>query len=178
MQWRTKVRLSATVCLLTAFIAANIGNGAAAEGDAPVVHLSANHIAMQDAEAAARRHLDRFLSNVLSETGTAPDEAALKVAVPTADQGAEVIWVTPFAVLEDGVFIGILANQPRTTTAVKAGDAIRFHRDQVRDWSFMGTDAKLYGSYTTRVLLPHLAQEQAAQIAHHLSDVPMPAEWR
>ncbi len=178
MQWRTKVRLSATACLLAAFIGANIGNGAAAEGDAPVVELSANHLAMQDAEATARRHLDRFLSNVVSETGAAPEEAALKVAVPTGAHGAEVIWVTPFAVLGSGVFVGILANQPRATTAVQAGDAIRFHRDQVRDWSFVGTDAKLYGSYTTRVLLPHLGQEQAAQIAHHLSDLPMPSEWK
>ena len=177
MRWRTKVRLSATLALIGATFLANLGQGASAEDADPVVTLQAGHAAMSDAEAAARRHLDRFLDHVVKADGATLDGAAVKIAVPTGDGHAEVIWVTPFAQTSDNGFLGVFANTPRAIPNASEGDAILFERAQVRDWSFMGADTKLYGSFTTRVLLPHIPREQAAQIAAVLSDVPVPAEW-
>ena len=177
MRWRTKVRLSATCALIGAAILANIGEGASADGTGPVVTLAAGDAAMSDAEAAARRHLDRFLAHVLEPDGATTHGAAVKIAVPTGDGHAEVIWVTPFARISEDGFLGVFANAPRDIPGASAGDAVRFHREQVRDWSFFGPDAKLYGSFTTRVLLPHIPREDAARIAAALSDLPVPREW-
>lgn len=177
MRWRTKVRLSAILCLIGATVVANIGQGVAADEPGPVVQLAAGDAAMSDAEAAARRHLDTFLGHVLREDGAAIEGAAVKIAIPTGGAHAEVIWVTPFAQTSDNGFLGILANTPRHIEGASAGDAVAFSRDQVRDWSFFGEDARLYGSFTTRVLLPHIPRSEAAKIAMVLSDVPLPAGW-
>ncbi len=177
MRWRTKVRLSATLCLIGATVVANLGQGAAADETGPVVQLAANHAAMSDAEAAARRHLDTFLAHVLMEDGATIEGAADKIAIPTGGAHADVIWVTPFARTSTDGFLGLFANTPQHISGASAGDAVAFSRDQVRDWSFFGEDAKLYGSFTTRVLLPHIPQTEAARIAMVLSDVPLPAGW-
>ncbi|MGR3514371.1 MAG: DUF2314 domain-containing protein [Paracoccaceae bacterium] len=177
MRWRTKVRLSATLALIGATTLANIGVGASAEDASPVVTLQAGHLAMSDAEAAAQRHFKMFLAHVLKPDGATLEGAAVKIAVPTGNGHAEVIWVTPFAQTTPTQFLGAYANTPQSIPNAVEGDAVAFEAGQVRDWSFMGSDTKLYGSFTTRVLLPHIPREQAAQIAAVLSDVPVPAEW-
>ncbi|MEM7753339.1 MAG: DUF2314 domain-containing protein [Pseudomonadota bacterium] len=177
MRWRTKVRLSATLALIGATFLANIGGGASADDAAPVVTLAAGHAAMSDAEAAAQRHFEKFLVHVVRPDGATLDGAAVKIAVPTGDGHVEVIWVTPFAQTTADGFIGAYANAPQNIRDADVGDAITFQRAQIRDWSFMGPDTKLYGSFTTRVLLPHIPRDQAAQIAAVLSDVPVPREW-
>lgn len=177
MRWRTKVRLSATLALVGATFLANIGNGASADDVGPTVTIQANHAAMTDAEAAARRHFDQFLSHVLQPDGATGHGAAVKIAVPTGDGHAEVLWVTPFAQTSAHGFMGLYANPPQSIAGAEIGDAVAFDRAQVRDWSFVGVDTKLYGSFTTRVLLPHIPQADAAQIAAVLSDLPIPREW-
>lgn len=177
MRWRTKVRLSATLALIGATFLANIGAGASADDAGPVVTLQAGHAAMSDAEAAAQRHFAKFLSHVLKPDGATLEGAAVKIAVPTGDGHAEVIWVTPFAKTSEDGFLGVFANAPREIPGASAGDAIAFDRAQIRDWSFVGQDTKLYGSFTTRVLLPHIPREQAAQIAALLSELPVPQDW-
>lgn len=171
------MRISATLALVGATLLANWGDGASAEDAGPVVTLQAGHLAMSDAEAAAQRHFDRFLMHVLKPSGQTLESAAVKIAVPTGNGHAEVIWVTPFAQTTENAFLGVFANAPQAIPSAKAGDAIVFEKSQVRDWSFMGADTKLYGSFTTRVLLPHIPREQAAQIASVLSDLPIPSEW-
>lgn len=177
MRWRTKVRLSATLCLVAATVAANLGQGAAADDTGPVVQLSASDAAMNDAESAARRHFDQFLSHVLTESGATMEGAAVKIAIPTGGEHAEVIWVAPFAQTSPDGFLGQFANAPQHIKDATVGDTVAFHRDQVRDWSFFGKDSKLYGSFTTRVLLPHIPRSEAAKIAMLLSDVPVPTDW-
>ena len=177
MFWKTKARVSALVYVAGLFVAANLGHGAAVEKETPVVQLSANHLAMREAEATARAQLDLFLSNVVTAEGVAHEQAAVKVAIPTDDGNAEIVWITPFAMLGGGQFVGILANAPRNIQESEEGDAVHFDHAQVRDWSFVGQDDKLYGSYTTRVLLPHLNSAQAEQIGAYLSDAPLPADW-
>lgn len=177
MRWRTKVRLSATCALIGAAVLANIGEGASAEDTGPVVTLAVGDAAMSDAEATARRHLDKFLDHVLEPDGATMHGAAVRIAVPTGSGHAEMIWVTPFARTSEDGFLGVFANAPRDIPGASAGDAVRFHRSQVRDWSFVGADAKLYGSFTTRVLLPHIPRKEAAHIAATLSEVPVPREW-
>lgn len=152
-------------------------NRAAAEAADPVVEYTNDDARMNAAQKEARAHLDRFMAEVLDGDGVSVEGAAIKVAVAVdGTSNFEVIWVAPFA-SRDGGLIGLLANQPRDI-AGNAGDPIRFSRDQVRDWSFFGPDGKMYGSFTTRVILADLEPAEAAQIAALLSDAPTPDHWR
>lgn len=177
MKWKTKARLSAAAYLLLASIAANVSPGIASGNSAPTVSFAESQPAVEAAQATARMHLDRFLDHVLQEQGTARADASIKIALKIDEANVEMIWVTPFASLGGDQFVGRLANAPRSTSQWQDGDAIHFSRADVRDWSFSGPDGRLFGSYTTRALLPHLTSEQAAQISSLLSDSPEPAWW-
>lgn len=180
MNWKTRGRIAGLAIVATSFISANadqtIGPAAAGADNDPVVEFTNSDTAMNAAQEQARRHLDRFLSLVLDNDGIARDDAAVKVAVPVGGDNVEVIWITPFAV-QDGMVIGALANEPRDISGVHLGDVMTFAPDQVRDWAFTGPDGRLYGSYTTRIMLDDLDPGRAAEIALLLSPDPVPPGW-
>ena len=126
----------------------------------------------------ARETFDAFLAAVLAEDGEAMPDAAVKVAIPLADgpQTTEVIWVTPFRRLDGGGFEGRLANQPVYFDA-RAGDTVPFGAGDVRDWYVYGSDGRMYGSFTTRVMLPDLAPADRVGLEEILSDDPLPTDW-
>lgn len=180
MHFRTKGRIAGLAMLSVAFLATNAfpstGPVRAAASD-EVALFSDGDSRMNAAQVTALETFSRFLDHVLDDQGLARADAAVKVALPLeGDTGTEVIWVTPFA-RRDGLFVGALANEPRFLTGLAAGDVIAFDAGQVRDWSFYGTDGKMYGSYTTRVILADLAPDQAARIRDMLSAEPLPAGW-
>ncbi len=177
MRWKTKARLTATAYILGLMVAANLGTGSAADAGAPVVELPAGQAAIIKAEEDARRQLHLFLGNILNADGVAHDDAAVKIIMSSENGPAEVIWVTPFSALGGGQFVGMLANTPQVIKNHAEGDAVYFDESQIRDWSFVGPDSRIYGSYTTRVLLPHLSKAQADQIGAYLSPRPIPADW-
>lgn len=180
MHIRTKGRIAGLAIFGAAFLATNAfpstGPVSAATGD-DVVLYSGGDDRMIAAQDAAQKHFSRFLDHVLNDLGQARADAAVKVAIPLeGDAGTEVIWVTPFAI-RDGLFIGALANDPHFLTGLFAGDVIAFDGNQVRDWSFYGPDGKMYGSYTTRVILADLTPNHAARIRALLSPDPLPSDW-
>ncbi len=179
MHWKIKGRIAGILLLAGSFVSANhdliAGRAAAGDGD-PVVSFANDDPTMNQAQSEAISHLDQFMSLVMQNNGVARGDAAIKVAMPTDGAGDEVIWVTPFAI-HNGAFLGRLANEPQALPKYRAGDTVHFIREQVRDWSFMGPEGKIYGSYTTRALLPHLDPNQAAEIALLLSDNPLPMDW-
>lgn len=180
MHIRTRGRIAGLALLCAAFVATNAfpstGPVSAATSDT-VVMFSESDARMNAAQDAALTHFSRFLDHVLEASGQARADAAIKVALPLeGDAGTEVIWITPFAE-RDGLFIGALANEPRFLTGLTAGDVVSFDASQVRDWSFYGPDGKMYGSYTTRVILADLEPDQAAQIRALLSTQPLPSDW-
>lgn len=180
MHIRTKGRIAGLAMMSAAFLATNAfpstGPVRTSTGE-DVVVFSDDDLRMSTAQDTAQKHFSRFLDHVLNDQDQARADAAVKVAVPLeGEAGTEVIWVTPFA-RRDGLFIGALANEPRFLTGLVAGDVIAFDGGQVRDWSFYGPDGKMYGSYTTRVILADLAPEQAARIRALLSTNPLPSDW-
>lgn len=182
MHWKTGGRIAGIGLLMVSFVSANAGYGSAPRSyvaaAASDVVQAAGHAAsaMSAAEDAALRHLDRFFARVLNGSGAADSDAAVKIALPLRGGGTALAWIAPFA--PDGErFIGVLATQQRAIEGYQPGDIVSFGRDQVRDWSFFGEDGKMYGSYTTRVLLAALDPEMTSAIADILSDEPLPAGW-
>ncbi len=163
-------------CAAFGWFASDFSGNAA--GSDNVIEYGQGDMTMNDAQSEAQKHLPTFFANVLDEQGVAAEGAMVKVAFPVTIDGVsghEVIWVGPFG--RDGnEFKGLLANRPRDMDA-QAGDLVEFTEPMIRDWMLRGPDGRLYGSYTTRVMLADLDKETAAQIAASLSEHPVPANW-
>lgn len=164
------------ICLAVGWFASG-SSADAAESD-KVVEYGKGDLSMNSAQAEAQKHLPVFLANILDEQGLAAEGAMVKVAFPVTIDGVsghEVIWVGPFARL-DGSFKGMLANRPRDMTE-QVGDVVDFSEDMIRDWMFPGPDGRLFGSYTTRVMLKDLDADTAARISAALAPEPLPRGW-
>lgn len=178
MDWKTRGRIAGMTLFALSFVSANgrtaLQPAAAGAGD-PVYAYTAADPRMNAAETEAQARFTQFLAHVLDAEGIARPDAAVKVALPVAGGGHEIIWISPFG-QQDGTFAGVLANEPDFIDG-QLGDVVTFTAEQVRDWYFFGPDGLMYGSYTTRVMLDDLQPGQAAQIAALLSADPLPAGW-
>ena len=146
----------------------------------PIIQFSDDDPEMQAAMAEAVRTLPRFLVDALGPDGVSLEGIAVKVSL-VSDRTVpgmtdEIIWVAPFARL-DGGFAGLLANEPQALGGLKAGDRVDFNQSQIVDWSFAGPDGKLYGNFTTRVMLPHLSPADRASLTEALSETAVPDFW-
>lgn len=180
MNWKMRGRVFGLALLSVNFVAANagysVGPAQAASSD-PVITYEQSDSAMNAAQAKARVQLGAFFDNVLDTEGNLTADAGVKVAVPVEGGGVEVIWVSPFG-MQDGAFVGLLANRPQSIKDKQVGDPITFSEAQVRDWYIYGDDGKMYGSYTTRVMLADMSASSAARVREMLSPSPVPASWQ
>ena len=153
-----------------------IGGPGDSEASGTIDYSKAN-ATMNDAQAEARDHLDTFLAMALNARGVAGQGMLVKVAFPTSTPDeTEVIWVGPFSADGDG-FEGILANEPVDIPAASDTGRVTFTHAMIRDWMFPAPDGRLFGSYTTRVMLKDLDAETAARISASLSSEPLPEGW-
>ena len=162
--------------LITAATVACFALGASAKDGDSVINYEQLDAQMNAAQDEARAYLDTFFANILDENGFSQDGSGVKVAFPIGGDSVEVIWVSPFG-QRDGQFIGVLANRPRDIEGYSVGDTITFERDQIRDWYVFGPNGKMFGSYTTRVMLADMSADAAAQLAEMLANPPVPADW-
>ncbi|MCB2136455.1 MAG: DUF2314 domain-containing protein [Rhodobacteraceae bacterium] len=153
---------------------------APAWGQDPTVDVATDDPAMVRAYDGAAATLPAFLDRSGALTGTAGPLFSVKIAVPVDDTGMddEVIWVSNVRIRRNGKAEGTLDNEPVAMPGKHAGDRIKFHLDDIRDWSLIGADQKLYGHYTTRVLLDHMDGAQADALRRILSENPVPADWQ
>ncbi len=158
--------------IIAAFVA--LSPAAAFAGD-PVVQFETENAEMNTAIGSALDSMDAFLSHVLDSQGNAADGALVKVALETS-YGHENIWVDQFTVASGGGMTGKLANEPNDLPGKHFGDTVKFDRASLRDWSVF-LDGKLYGNFTTRVMLPHLDPDSRAQLEQVLSATPVPQDW-
>jgi uncharacterized protein YegJ (DUF2314 family) len=105
----------------------------------------------------ARAELDQFLA-----LASAPpvETSGYKLKVMVRDgENTEHFWVIPFSREPEG-FVGTLANDPRVVRNVKAGQRLRFSRDQISDWGYV-RNGRQVGSFTVCVLFKKMPEEQA-----------------
>ncbi len=151
-----------------------------AQAQDPTINVPASDPAMSRAFSEAAETLPVFLEHSGALSGGSGDGFSIKVEVPVdhSEMDDEIIWVSTFAVKPDGIAHGLLDNEPVAIKGKRIGDRIEFHRDSIRDWSFVGHDQKLYGHYTTRVLLDRMSPASAAQLQQFLAQDPVPTSWR
>ncbi len=169
------------ISVMLSFIAPISGMAQSASGD-PTVDFSDADQRMNAAIEDARSTLPKFLANVVNKEGYSLPRTALKVSFPitlgtAGETGNEIIWVSPFLLLENDTFVGLLANQPSWMEDLNLGDEVSFNMEQIEDWSYTSSDGKLYGNFTTRVMLPQLSQEQRSGLEDVLSKEAVPLTW-
>lgn len=104
--------------------------------------------------------------DVVAETG------GLKVAFPVRGGGNEYMWLSN--ITRDGKTIrGVLDNIPEMDIEpVAKGDTLTIDPARIVDWYYV-RNGRMYGSYTTRVMLKHLSPREAADYRSVLSDRPV-----
>jgi uncharacterized protein YegJ (DUF2314 family) len=144
-----------------------------------VISFADDDPAMSAAVETARNHLGQVLTATISEVGVGHPALSLKVAFPVegGETDTEVIWLSEISLAQAGM-AGKLANEPVNMAGLHLGDEVRFTQEMIYDWGLAGPDGKMFGHYTTRVLLHTLPEAQAAPIREILSDDPLPEPWR
>ncbi|MQY41015.1 DUF2314 domain-containing protein [Epibacterium sp. SM1969] len=141
----------------------------------PLYTFGERHPEMEQAIVEARITLPKFLSAVTQPDNSLHPTSMLKVSVPVdaPNTEEEIIWVDSVS-REGSTFIGQLANAPNHMPGLTKGSQIQFEENAIFDWSIWGDDGKLYGNYTTRVMLPELDLETAQSLRNLLSEPRSP----
>lgn len=118
--------------------------------------------AMDAAIARARRETGDFLK-VLA----AKDADSFSVKAPITDaNGTEHFWITDVR-YENGVFIGLIGNDPGVVRNVKLGQEWKIKQEDISDWMFVRGD-KIHGGYTIDPLLAGWDKARADELRQRL----------
>jgi len=138
--------------------------------DDPVVNVEATDATMNAAIAEARAALPRFWA-LYEGDPVVNATAGLKVGFPVKGGGHEHMWLNTIK-REGAVITGVLGNDPAFIPSMKLGDVVTIDPALISDWSYE-RNGRLYGSYTTRVLVGQMSAEEAAPYRKMLSDKPL-----
>ena len=110
---------------------------------------------------AAIRQARSELGNFLALAAAPPaGTSGYKLKVMVKDRSiTEHFWVVPFKVEGTG-FVGVLANEPKLVKNVKAGQVVRFTRNEISDWGYV-KNGRQVGSYTVCALFKKMPKDQA-----------------
>jgi uncharacterized protein YegJ (DUF2314 family) len=153
-------------------------SGPSLAGD-PIVWFDLDDVEMNRAMQNATESLPLFFKSLEDENGRFDPDGSVKVSftVDTPDSTDEIIWVTALRRTGNGLFTGRLDNEPNYMPGLTEGSPVDFRTGQIRDWGYLGADQKLYGNYTTRVLIDRFPTDQNAWILSLLSRRAVPADW-
>jgi uncharacterized protein YegJ (DUF2314 family) len=117
---------------------------------------------MDRAIARARKETDEFLKVL-----TAKDADSFSVKAPITDpNGTEHFWITDVK-YENGVFVGLIGNDPGTVRNVKLGQEWRIKKEEISDWIFVRGN-RIHGGYTIDPLLPRWEKTKADELRGQL----------
>jgi uncharacterized protein YegJ (DUF2314 family) len=132
---------------------------AAEQTIANVYTIDDSDTAMNNAIANARAGFAKF--DEAWESGEYdPRSFYLKVGFPTSS-GGEHVWLTN-VFSDNGVYSGIVDNNPEQNIGIKEGDTIKVDRNKLSDWMFADGEGFLQGAYTTRLIRSRMSDEDRA----------------
>jgi uncharacterized protein YegJ (DUF2314 family) len=134
------------------------------------IPTKADDPALIKAESDAKASADLFWMT-WNERRPGDTQFLVKPGMRTRSGEQEYIWVELLS-REGSRVTGRLANQPNGFDG-ELGDEVDFEVSQIVDWSFK-RDGKLFGMYSTRVLMDRMPPEDAAQARAVLSPNPVP----
>lgn len=138
--------------------------------DDPVVEFSKDDVELNAAIKAARDTLPIFWT-LFDTDPVVKDTGILKVSFPIRGGGNEHMWMKDLE-RRNGVIYGTLDNIPAGDVGHRKGDRIRIDPEQITDWSYFRA-GRMYGGYTTRVMVKQAPPEIAEGLLRVLSDRPL-----
>lgn len=141
----------------------------------PVVEFAETDAAMGAAIADARRTYAQFLADFTAAPASLQSNYMVKIGIDASDGRVEHIWVQDLR-SEGGRLFGSLANEPVALPGMHFGSPVEIDHGRVSDWAILTAEG-LYGSFTTRVMLPHLRPDEAEQMRRLLTPSPLPLDW-
>jgi len=125
-------------------------------GEPDVVLLGGEDEEMNRAMAEARETIGEFIERL----ARAPEEQTTLSLKVRFEEGEiiEHIWIEPSA-HENGLFAGIVANEPLDLVEIELGEPVRVPLDRVSDWLAV-ENGRLVGGYTLRVLRDRMSAEE------------------
>lgn len=124
--------------------------------ESEVFSIEAKDPDMVAAIRKAHAGLDEFLK-LSAKPAPGTEDYRLKVMVKDKND-TEHFWVTPFRQVGTG-FEGVLANTPKVVSNVKAGQTLRFGRDDISDWGYV-KNGRQVGSFTVCAMFKRMPAEQ------------------
>lgn len=155
----------ASALLATGFIAACAPHETAAD----LVESGSDTAAVAAASADAAKTLNLFWDKLDHHEAGASD-FMVKLAMKTKGGGTEFIWAEPLS-HSDQEIVARLANDPVHLGNLSFGSVVHVAPSLIADWCYE-KNGKLYGHYTTRVLLPRMTPEERAE-ASNLAPTPL-----
>lgn len=147
--------MSSVLRVLPFFLVLALHVGCNSSDSSSVINVDEDNAAMNAAMAKAKQTFGFFVDNWKTMKS---DSCAIKVRVPTSDDGIEHIWFEPISVNADQLE-GVCSNQPRDIPGLKMGDRRSFSTDDISDWMILdGNDC--YGGFTIEVMTK-LAPDEA-----------------
>jgi uncharacterized protein YegJ (DUF2314 family) len=110
---------------------------------------------MDAAIARARSEIESFKKEL-----TKDDADSYSVKAPISDRGqTEHFWLSG-VVFKEGIFLGVIANQPGVVRNVKMGQKWQIKQSEISDWMYTRGE-KIHGGYTIDPLLVTMGKDQA-----------------
>ena len=117
---------------------------------------------MEAAISKSRSSVSDFLK--VLEVGDA-DSFSVKAPI-TDENGTEHFWLTDVS-YNNGVFTGLIGNDPGIVKNVKFGQSWDIQRDLISDWMFIRSEM-IHGGYTIDPLLDSYPKDQADELRSKL----------
>lgn len=147
----------------------------------PTVVFDVDDPRLVKAVAQAQETVDLFLQHGLPDTHVSDEDKLVKVRfpIPFGENNTEAIWVGDIAREGADQFTGVYENDPVHLDRLYDGRRARFDLSQIIDWSWIGTNDRVYGHYSTRIMVAENAVPRGAEsFVAALSDDPVPDSWR
>jgi uncharacterized protein YegJ (DUF2314 family) len=151
-------------------LAVSAASPAMARVDDTVIYVGEDDREMNAAIAKARETLPVFWA-WFDQAPDATQAAILKVGYPNTRGGLEHIWVGNIT-RKDGVIRGVISNEPEAVPGLAYGQAVIVDPAAISDWGYT-KDGKLWGNFTTRVMVTRMKPDDAQQYVDMLSPQPI-----
>jgi uncharacterized protein YegJ (DUF2314 family) len=137
---------------------------------AGVTLAPADSAPLLSARADARGSLPHFWR--AWDAGAPASDFGLKVSFDTSKGDLEHIWTNDIR-REGRTITAVVANTPIDLPTIRPGQRVTVDPDRIFDWTYT-RDGKLYGHFSSRVLLDTMPPAEAAEIRAMFSAQPLP----
>ncbi len=138
-----------------------------------IINTTADDAALDAAITQARATLGVFWARFDAKLPSVGNYA-VKLRMTGEDGFQEFIWATPVSHTDDEV-TARLANEPQHLRGLSLGSEVRVKKDLISDWGYE-RHGKVYGQYTTRVLMSRMTSDERAEVEGLLSPIPLEAD--